>query len=152
MENNKTTKLIAKQNLLKLEANYKYIKKLANMSSNDDNFNAHLTWSCQSFLAGGYWAYEQSLRPFDDEDYYGTYECNHIDGKAVWKHKCHGCIMPTYEISTIYQVYWYIKHNKLEEICKEPESTAYAVAEYLMDENTNIKNICSNEQTKNICK
>lgn len=50
MENN--IKEIAKRNFLTLEANHKYVKRLANMSSNDKNYTYHKRAEAQELLCG----------------------------------------------------------------------------------------------------
>lgn len=69
-------KEIAKRNFLTLEANHKYVKRLANMSSNDKNYTYRKRAEAQELLYGYIWHTEQftnkSILGFNYPNYDGT--------------------------------------------------------------------------------
>lgn len=128
MENiTKEAKNIAKKNFLILEANYKTIKKLANKSSNDADFDKNKTSAAQSFLTGYDYVFCKILK-FQYTDI--LHSKSHDDTMI-------GYIPNKYYISELNKVYYAIKHNKFDTF----NNFDIKLTNYLTSNNINIKKI-----------
>lgn len=102
-------KEIAKRNFLTLEANHKYVKRLANMSSNDKNYSCRKRAEAQQRLNGyihynynnGLFTYN-SILGFDYPNYDGTVIVNN------------GYIPSDYIMWLLNVAYYIIKHGLLK--------------------------------------
>lgn len=127
----KSDRLTAKKNFLALEANYRFVKKLANKSSNAEDYNALQTANARSFLSG--WSHALGDN-FEGKIFTYKYSKDKNDN---WKCSgIEGCIPYKDQIANLNLIYYNIKHNKFEEL-----SNCYhglEIAEYLINPKTNI--------------
>lgn len=127
MENNNIK--IAKRNFLILESNYKKIKKIANCSSKDKNYDALETDYAKSFLTGLGISFPKN---YTREDVFTINIRNEVFGYIPNK--------PF--IALLNKIYYSIKHNTPYNYTdKENYYFITAIINYLTSENTNLKTI-----------
>lgn len=97
---------IAKRNFLTLEANHKYVKRLANMSSNDKNYTYRKRAEAQELLYG----YISHTEQFTDKDILGFSYPNY-DGKCIVNN---GYIPCDFTMWLLNVAYYIIKHGLLK--------------------------------------
>lgn len=104
MENN--IKEIAKRNFLTLEANHKYVKRLANMSSNDENYTYHKRAEAQQLLTSYIWHTEK----YTNKNILG-FDYSNYDGIVIVNS---GYIPSDYTMWLLNVAYYIIKHGLLK--------------------------------------
>lgn len=107
MENN--IKEIAKRNFLTLEANHKYVKRLANISYNDENYTYHKRAESQKLLTGYIW-HTWRTEQYTNKDILGFDYPNH-DGTVIVND---GYIPSDYTMWLLNVAYYIIKHGLLK--------------------------------------
>lgn len=134
MENKIFTKeeiLTAKKNFLGLEKNYRFLKKLANKSSNAEDYDAVQTSQVKSFLCG--WSHALG-RDFEGKIFTAEYT---KDDKGNYAGPFYQGFIPDLEkMHNLNLIYFNIKHNKFEELSKCYHGLE--IAEYLINPKTNI--------------
>lgn len=127
----KENKITAKKNFLALELNYRFVKKLANKSSNSKDFNELHTARAKAFLSG----YSHALgSDFEGKIFGAEWIKDNKDDYIISNYQ--GYIPEKFYMNILNKVYYCIKYNKFEEI--EEYYHGYKIAEYLINPETKI--------------